>query len=807
MTPSSTARFARLLQPGLLLMRRFTMGTRILACCALALLPLGGMTGWAVWLQFEDIAEAHQELAGIEQIAALVPVVQLAQQHRLHARLAALEQPGAADRLGEARQRLAQALGRADELITGGTDTLLQERWRASLDAWKRFSAMDAQHLPPALWEDQSTQIDRLGELIQLVAERSRLVLNPRGSAYFLVDLAVQHIVPWAESLARLGEIGAAGIAQGSWIDSDQHLLYAHALHTRLRLQTIESRLGALQRMGEPVPAGWEGARHSALQLARQTEDAAASVYDPARATAHTALAEQTLHAAARVNTSVLRRLEQLSRERIDQVSRVIALQVAICTGVGLVMGYLGLCLYISFGSALGRLDQAVQAVAAGDLTHPCAVDGDTELQAIGHELGHMSQRLSGTVAEIRSTAARLAMSGERLSNDTTALAQRTESQATALAQTAGAVRQISDTVEHTARSARAVSQRAEQACAIADEGRQSMREAVAAMQEIEASARRTGEIVGLIEDIAFQTNMLSLNASVEAAKAGEAGRGFAVVAEEVRKLAKRSSDAAQEVGDLLETSARQVGEGVVRISAVDLTLGDIAQGIRDVAGTLHHIAEAATGQSTSLGELTATVVSLDDITRENAAMVRASHLATQALMDQAGILTHAVQSMRLWQGSSDEARTLVDRAVEHIRQHGLAAALDALHDRNGGFIDRDLYIFGFSRSGSYRVSGSDPSLVGQPAPPIATADGDLLTAAVWRMDPQGGWVDYQISHPQTLEIVDKSSYVRQVDDDLVIGCGVYKRQGVIAGQMHHVGAAQPSPAPASASAATPARA
>lgn len=770
-------------------MQRFTMGAKIIACCALALVPLFGLTGWATWLEWQTLTATQQELAGTRQLRALDTVVRLARIHRGQARQTLIALPGAAERLRATRAALEQALSDADPSLADAGDALLRQRWQVARDESRRLARLDANRLPGAFWETETTQIERLTDLVQLVGERSGLLLDPQNGPFFLIDLSVQHFGAWAESIARLGEIGSAGIAQGSWIDEDLRLLHAHAQQVRWRNHAIAQHLEAVQRAGGAIPAHWNGARALADKLAQQAENAAVTVTDPATATAHAALGEQALDAARRLSSEVLAQLDSLLEQRLTDHWHVIALQATVCSGVGLAMLYLGLCLYIGFGGGLKSLQSTVKAVTEGDLTHTGQVEGDPELNQIQQQLSQMSRQLSSTVADIRSTAARLAMSGEQISGDATALAQRTESQATALAQTAASVRHVSDTVDHTARSAHAVTLRAEQASTVADEGRRSMSEAVEAMRVIETSARRTGEIVGVIEDIAFQTNMLALNASVEAAKAGEAGRGFSVVAEEVRKLAQRSSQAAQEVGELLESSARQIGEGMTRITAVDLTLGDIAHGIRDVAGTLQTITEAATSQSAALGELTRTVLALDGITRENADMVRASHTTTQALMDHATSLTDAVKAIRLWQGSSDEARALVDRAVELIRQQGLAVALPTLHDPNGPFIDRDLYLFAISRDGIYRVSGSDPGLVGQPLAPIATKDGDLLSAAAWRIGSAGGgWVEYQISNPLTLEMEDKASYIRLADDNLVVGCGVYKRQGVIAGRVRRLG-------------------
>jgi methyl-accepting chemotaxis protein len=460
-------------------------------------------------------------------------------------------------------------------------------------------------------------------------------------------------------------------------------------------------------------------------------------------------------------------------------------LLLAVLAGVALllcgVLVYAGLCLYLSFTRGLATLGLNVAAVARGDLTFHQRLQGRDELAAIGRDLGAMSHSLSGMVSDIRSNASHVALSGEQLAAGNTALAQRTSSQTSSLEQTALSLRQISATVEDTALAAREVTERADQLRAVADAGCSTMKSSVAAMDAIAASSRRMGEVVALIEDVAFQTNMLALNASVEAARAGEAGRGFAVVADEVRKLAHRCAQAAGEISQLIEDTTEQVGAGVDYIASVDLTLGEIVGGIRDVADKITQIAQASSEQSANLIAVSHAIGDLDDITRRNASMVTASNDATSDLIKRAGSLQQAVNGIRLWQGSVDEAHALVDRATDLITSQGLAGATAQIHDPDGAFIDRDLYVFGIDRAGTYRLMGADPARVGQLAPLVPAGRDQLLVEALWQAaDAGGGWVDYQLSHPETLEMVDKSSYARAVDADLLVACGVYKhaRQG-----------------------------
>jgi methyl-accepting chemotaxis protein len=665
-------------------------------------------------------------LQGSRQIAEVMKLVDAGQRHRSALQQLAIGHPGAGEalaglptsiwpphwphwlsRMAQTRQAPHGPVTRLPSCSPGG-----------------RLLTESTDPMPANLWQRQTDMLAALSDLLHRIGDDSRLLLDPDSASYQLMDLALLQVPAWSDALTSLTDLAAAKMASDVLPDAERHQMVAQALRVRERLREMDRRGSALQRSGEPLPAGWEASRRLGEELVSVS---LALLDEAARPDSVRSLLEagaQASHAAHHLGTAARLRLEEELRQRQLQAVQIVALQLALFLAVACVMLYLGLAMFRNYRQTVHGLQRAVQAVSQGDLTHRCGTGGELELAGIATALTEMSRRLSGTVSEVRSTATRLSTASLQLSTDATALAQRTESQAVSLSQTAASVRHLNATVEDTARRARAVTQRAEQARSVADEGRQSMREVVSTMQAIEDGARRTHEIVGVIEDIAFQTNMLSLNASVEAAKAGESGKGFAVVADEVRKLAQRSSQAAQEVSTLLEDSSRQIGEGATRIAAMDLTLGDITTGVREVAETLSVIADAAGRQSQSIGELTSTIGDLNGITRDNAAMVRASHQATQSLMGQADDLNLAVREIRLWQGSSDEALALVHQAAELIRELGLEAAQPILHSRDGGFRDRDLYIFAFDRQGIYRVCGTDPSLVGQAAAHPRTARG-----------------------------------------------------------------------------------
>ncbi len=448
-------------------------------------------------------------------------------------------------------------------------------------------------------------------------------------------------------------------------------------------------------------------------------------------------------------------------------------------SGAGLaVLAYLALALHGSFAGALRVLQRSVSAVAAGDLAHKSQIDGSDELAEIGRIVEKISEGLSVMVAEIRSSAVRVGLSGRHLADSGEALSQRTEAQAANLRQTVATVGQLSDAVATNAGAAHELDQLTSQLRQQAEAGGAAMRETVQAMATLEESSRRVGEIIGVIDGIAFQTNILALNAAVEAARAGEAGRGFAVVATEVRQLAQRSSSAAAEIRQLIGQSSEQVGQSATRIQRTNGVLDAVVSGVRDVSDRLRSIAAASAQQSASLEEVSRSVGSLDEITRQNASMVEESHKASGELVDRASRLSEAVGAIRLRQGSADEARDMVERAVALIRERGLQAAAQVFRQPGGGFLDRDLYIFVTDREGRYHVHGAKPAMEGRLVHEVPGIDGDRFARESWQATQGNHWVEYSIINQATGKVQPKASYVVAISDQLLVGCGIYTSTG-----------------------------
>jgi methyl-accepting chemotaxis protein len=286
--------------------------------------------------------------------------------------------------------------------------------------------------------------------------------------------------------------------------------------------------------------------------------------------------------------------------------------------------------------------------LAAGDLTHTLNTPFAPEYERLRGDFNAAVEGLQGALREVLGHAEAIASGTSEIAGASTDMAQRTEQQAANLEQTAAALDEITATVRQTATGSARAQTVATAAKTEAEQSAKIVHDAVAAMGEIEGSARQIGQIIGVIDEIAFQTNLLALNAGVEAARAGEAGRGFAVVAQEVRALAQRAADAAKEIKALINTSMQQVERGVRLVGETGQALGRIQTGVGEVNASISEIAASAQEQSTGLAEVNTAVNQMDQTTQQNAAMVEESTTATQSLAKETDALTKALSRFRI---------------------------------------------------------------------------------------------------------------------------------------------------------------
>ena len=325
----------------------------------------------------------------------------------------------------------------------------------------------------------------------------------------------------------------------------------------------------------------------------------------------------------------------------VDRAETVLLVLTAIAIGIG------GLAAWLITRSVTHPLAQAVAAVrtmAGGDLTQAVPAEGRDEAADLLRGLGDMQRSLQRLIGEVRSTTDSITTASSEIATGNQDLSARTEQTASNLQQTASSMEQLTGTVRQTADSARTANQLASSAQATAAKGGEVVSQVVTTMEDINASSKKIADIIGVIDGIAFQTNILALNAAVEAARAGEHGRGFAVVATEVRQLAQRSAQAAREIKSLIEASTGAVAAGVQRVGDAGRTMGEIVHVVEQVSGLIGTLSVSVAGQHDGIGQLNDVVARLDAMTQQNSALVEQSSAASQSLRDQVQRLADVVR-------------------------------------------------------------------------------------------------------------------------------------------------------------------
>jgi methyl-accepting chemotaxis protein-1 (serine sensor receptor) len=348
-------------------------------------------------------------------------------------------------------------------------------------------------------------------------------------------------------------------------------------------------------------------------------------------------------------------KLERLQFESAAQryaqaQSRFYAISVAVAIGMvgALVLSWVARVVLVR--AIVDPVDATVaqfQRIAGGDLTGRIAATSSNEMGRLASALRKMQDALTSTVSTVRDGTDSINTGVSEIAAGNADLSQRTEEQAASLEETAASIEELTSTVRQTAENAKQASALADSASTLAAQGGDLTQQVVGTMQQMVDDSRRIADIIGVIEGIAFQTNILALNAAVEAARAGEQGRGFAVVASEVRSLAQRSAGAAKEIKSVIDESTGRVQSGAELVERSGATMTDIVQAITRVSAIIGEIAGAAAEQSTGIDQVNRAVAQMDEVTQQNAALVEQAAAAAGSLEDQARRLSAAVAVFR----------------------------------------------------------------------------------------------------------------------------------------------------------------
>jgi methyl-accepting chemotaxis protein len=376
------------------------------------------------------------------------------------------------------------------------------------------------------------------------------------------------------------------------------------------------------------------------------------SSVDPNTGIAALQSADESFKALTQTMRAMITRVESASAESVASANQQAQRSKWLLAALGLMLAaaavYLSWLMQRKLTNELQRATEIAGEVAAGNLAVDASSERVDEVGDLVRALGRMTAQLGGSMQAVLAASASIRTASAEIASGNMDLSERTEQTASSLQQAASSMDELTSTVRQSASSALEANRLAASAAEVAARGGRVVAQVVSTMEDINISSRKIGDIIGVIDSIAFQTNILALNAAVEAARAGEQGRGFAVVAGEVRSLAQRSAQAAREIKGLIGASVDKVEGGTKLVADAGQTMGEIVGSVERVSAIIGEISTAAAEQSRGLDLVNGSVVKLDQMTQQNAALVEQSAAAAESMKDQAIKLADIVDTFKL---------------------------------------------------------------------------------------------------------------------------------------------------------------
>jgi methyl-accepting chemotaxis protein len=420
---------------------------------------------------------------------------------------------------------------------------------------------------------------------------------------------------------------------------SDMEATQAKVFDSPIEVETLH----AFKQHRDQWSAVWEKLRPISRKGAAGSDEAQKMYQTESAAAFNLAIADALK--LGEVNSTQSQLAWSSAQETYSSARAMLISTIAIAIGLAAFFGW-----YISraIAAPIGDAVRAAREIAAGDMTASIHPEGTDEISQLLRALDEMRKSLATVVASVRQGSDGVATASAEIAQGNQDLSARTENQASALEQTAASMEQLGAQVKQNADSAKQASQLASSASSVAVRGGDVVGRVVETMKEINVSSKKISEIIGVIDGIAFQTNILALNAAVEAARAGDQGRGFAVVASEVRALAGRSADAAKQIKVLINESVERVEQGTVLVDEARTTMSEVVGSISKVSDLVGEISSASHEQSAGVEQVGEAVSQIDQVTQQNAALVEQMAAAASSLKSQAGDLVQTVAVFKL---------------------------------------------------------------------------------------------------------------------------------------------------------------
>ncbi|MFT3813373.1 MAG: methyl-accepting chemotaxis protein [Acidovorax sp.] len=606
----------------------------------------------------QDLNFARQEASGLPVVLELYDVVRLTQEHRGLSNTLLAGDAGAAPQREAKAAEVSQAVEAMSRDLAARAVPSMQKEWAPLAAQWQAIAAdLGAGRVDgPQSFERHMALVAGELKFMASALDAYGWALDPEPGTYYSVMGSAVDGLQLTERLGQLRALGAAALTRKASVPPPERnkilgaLVLAQDSYTRSK--------AALDRAGRAEAA--MGQAYAPLQA--KLADSLGAVL---AATEKDILGEGMAMAPAdywQAATGLIRQQFEINRVATgfirQQIEQRVASRQATITTLSLVLALAAVAYALAAwfvarttAQRLRVAQQAAEAIAGGDLGMGIAQAGRDELGQLLAALSAMQRQLAGIVTEVRRNSEHVATASAEIAQGNDDLSARTEQQASSLEETAASMEQMSSTIRQNADNAQQANQLVVDAAGVAQRGGEAVGRVVSTMQSIQGSSSRIADITGVIDGIAFQTNILALNAAVEAARAGEQGRGFAVVASEVRTLAQRSAAAAKEIKLLIGESVGRVDEGVAQVEQAGRTMQEVVTSIRRVTDIVAEIAAASREQASGAGQINEAVAHMDQATQQNAALVEQSAAAAQSLRAQADQLVRAVAVFRVGAG------------------------------------------------------------------------------------------------------------------------------------------------------------
>ena len=637
---------------GMHLMGRVTFPVKALIIALAFLVPL-------IWLalsfystQNGNIAFSAKERLGVEYNRAVFPVLRAAQDLRRDAVAQATT--------GQVPPTLADSQARlkaAQDQLAAAEQKLGAELGTAKLYADMRTAAsaaLAATGAPATVFQAHVAHVQAVLAVLFQATDGSNLTLDPDIDSYYVMDAAFFRTPEITEAVGLTRGLGNKVLRSGEMTAEERKLFLqqnavARYLFAAMNAGLPKSYAVNTELVGKLRADETMRAMEAFLALSEKTFDKTIDAPAPEAAMSFVAQANQALDAQYQLADRLMTELDGMLVKRIDGMeSKRMWATVVLAVGL-LFAAYAFYSFYLVANGGLRELSGHLLELADGDLRHPPAKPWSSD------ETAHLLLRLGDTyvslkelIRKVRHGARELNTASHEIAMASADLAARTEASAAALEQQSSAMEQIGATVGNTASTAQEASEFSSRNAQVADRAGDTIRQVVATMQDIHASSSKINDIIGVIDGIAFQTNILALNAAVEAARAGDAGRGFAVVAAEVRGLAQRSANAAKEIKSLISTSVEKIDGGTRIVQGAGAVMDEVVANARQVNTLLAEIATSSREQATGVEQVGQSIQELDRSTQQNAALVEETNAAALALKSEADKLQEEIKSFRV---------------------------------------------------------------------------------------------------------------------------------------------------------------